>query len=73
MKTKRQDDMFDIAAKQFFETMNLPDDAKKQFVLANMFADYTLQGTTQEQVVAMAVTRVMRLSENPEQKSNLIL
>jgi len=70
---KRDDDMFDDAARQFFADMNLPADGKKQFVLANMFADYTLRGAVDEANVAVAVNRVMRLSENSEKSSNLIL
>jgi hypothetical protein len=38
-----------------------------------MFADYTLRGTVDEANVAVAITRVKNLSENPEKKSNLIL
>lgn len=70
---KRDDDIFDEAARDFFEDMNLPADSKKQFILANMFADYTLRGATEEANVAIAMTRVMKLMENPEKKSNLIL
>lgn len=70
---KRDDDMFDEAARNFFADMNLPADSKKQFILANMFADYTLRGATEEANVAVAVTRVMKLMEDPEKKSNLIL
>jgi hypothetical protein len=70
---KRDDDMFDDAAREFFADMNLPADSKKQFVLANMFADYTLRGAVDEANVAIALNRVMKLSENVEKKSNLIL
>ena len=70
---KRDDDMFDQAARDFFDDMNLPADSKKQFILANMFADFTLRGATEEANVAVAVTRVMKLMENPEKTSNLIL
>lgn len=70
---KRDDDIFDDAARDFFADMNLPADSKKQYVLANMFADYTLRGAVDEANVATAFMRVKNIIENPEKKSNLIL
>jgi len=70
---KRDDDLFDDMARQFFEDMNLPADSKKQFVLANMFADFTLRGTVEEPTVAVALMRVKKLMETPKKTSNLIL
>lgn len=58
-----QDDRFYKEAEKFFADMKLPYDKKKIFLLANMFADYTLQGAVNEQINMDALDRIKKLQE----------
>lgn len=58
-----EDDRFYKDAEKFFTDMKLPYDRKKMFLLANMFADYTLQGAVNEQINVDALTRIKKLQE----------
>jgi len=58
-----EDDRFYKDAAKFFTDMKLPYDRKKMFLLANMFADYTLQGAVNEQINVDALTRIKKLQE----------